>query len=58
MLFSKNLQIYELLEKVTEGPLDEAVCIDCRNHTEGKKCDQCMSGFFKAGENLEDGCRP
>ncbi|XP_035218074.1 multiple epidermal growth factor-like domains protein 8, partial [Stegodyphus dumicola] len=51
-------QINELLEKLVEGPLEDAVCIDCKNNTEGRRCDQCISGFFKAGERLEDGCRP
>ncbi|GFW79513.1 multiple epidermal growth factor-like domains protein 8 [Trichonephila clavipes] len=50
--------VNELRERQVEGPLEEAVCIDCKNNTEGKRCDQCIGGFFKAGDKLEDGCRP
>ncbi|XP_054720538.1 multiple epidermal growth factor-like domains protein 8 [Uloborus diversus] len=56
-VFNQSL-INEILEKTVEGPLDDAICIDCKNNTEGKRCDQCIIGYFKAGEDLEDGCRP
>ncbi|GIY78358.1 hypothetical protein CDAR_179641 [Caerostris darwini] len=49
--------VQELVERQTEAPLEEAVCINCKNNTEGRRCAQCINGFFKAGDRREDGCR-
>ncbi|XP_067133716.1 multiple epidermal growth factor-like domains protein 8 [Centruroides vittatus] len=48
----------EYLELVKEGPKDDAICINCQNNTENNRCDQCISGFFKIGDNIKEGCRP
>lgn len=48
----------EYLELVKEGPKDDAICLNCQNNTESNRCDQCISGFFKVGDNIREGCRP
>ncbi|XP_042899680.1 multiple epidermal growth factor-like domains protein 8 [Parasteatoda tepidariorum] len=57
-LISNQSYIDDLVEKLVEGPIDNAFCIDCRNNTQGKRCNDCIPGYFKAGEHVEDGCRP
>ncbi|UYV69928.1 MEGF8 [Cordylochernes scorpioides] len=47
-----------ILDSLTAGPVEDAVCLDCHNATEGPRCDQCLPGYFKAGDSIKDGCRP
>ncbi|XP_058056317.1 multiple epidermal growth factor-like domains protein 8 [Anopheles bellator] len=31
----------------TEGPLSDAVCLACGNHTDGDRCETCVPGYFR-----------
>lgn len=54
-------QWYQFALKVqNENPnseLEKAVCIDCKNNTEGERCNRCKLGYFKISEDIRDGCR-
>lgn len=41
----------------TEGPKANAICLNCANQTDGKRCETCMKGYFRGTSNLNDACR-
>ncbi|XP_046588912.1 multiple epidermal growth factor-like domains protein 8 isoform X1 [Neodiprion lecontei] len=47
-----------LMEKLVEGPIANARCVECKNNTKGDKCAECISGNFRGTEDLRDVCRP
>ncbi|OTF80398.1 Attractin-like protein, partial [Euroglyphus maynei] len=65
-----NLTTFEMTEldddhwnefgsKIKRGPLSEteAICVNCKNFTEGERCDRCQLGYFKISDDIRDGCR-
>ncbi|EDV26151.1 uncharacterized protein TRIADDRAFT_55971 [Trichoplax adhaerens] len=42
----------EILKKQSIGPnQQDAICLNCSGNMEGKKCDQCKTGFFRLHES-------
>lgn len=48
---------HEVSKNIKQGPTNSAVCIDCKNNTEGERCDRCKLGYFKISDDIHDGCR-
>ncbi|KAK6618955.1 hypothetical protein RUM44_003336 [Polyplax serrata] len=53
-----NRSISEFISMLEEGPMANALCIGCSNKTTGRKCDECMEGYFRGTEDLKHHCRP
>lgn len=53
-----NKSISELISTLEEGPLKNALCISCSNNTTGRKCNECLEGYFRGTEDLRRNCRP
>ncbi|RWS14422.1 hypothetical protein B4U79_03874 [Dinothrombium tinctorium] len=43
---------------VTEGTVGDIICLNCMHNTEGPRCDSCITGYFKVGDSIADGCQP
>lgn len=54
----RMFQVLDIKNMVTKGPESEAICLNCQHNTEGDRCEQCDSGFFRIGDSTRDGCRP
>ncbi|KAG1714971.1 Multiple epidermal growth factor-like domains protein 8 [Nymphon striatum] len=57
-MYQNIFDIIDIRKLVVEGPESEAVCMNCQQNTEGDRCEQCKSGFFRIGDSTRDGCRP
>ncbi|KAH8324231.1 hypothetical protein KR074_001932 [Drosophila pseudoananassae] len=53
-----NMTRSELERILPEGPAHNATCLRCGNHTAGDRCDTCLTGYFRGGEDLKTECRP
>ena len=43
---------------IEEGPLSDAVCVNCKHNTNGQTCDSCIDGYFQNNpEKISEGCR-
>ena len=47
----------DFIDFIKEGPVSDAICLNCEHNTQGERCDQCKSGYFKSTKNIRDGCR-
>lgn len=54
----KNMTRIKLEKYLSEGPLNDAICLRCDNRTDGDRCETCISGHFRGSENNRDVCRP
>lgn len=45
-------------KQIEHGPTDTAECRFCQNNTTGRQCEECVEGYFIAGKNVDQGCRP
>lgn len=54
----ERIPIDILTEKLIEGPIAKARCVECKNNTRGEKCEECNYGHFRGTEELRDVCRP
>lgn len=53
-----NKSMNELNILLEEGPMSNALCIGCVNKTTGRRCDECMEGYFRGTDDLRQKCRP
>lgn len=47
----------ELMEHLTRGPTDDAICLNCENQTTGDRCEGCDYGHFRGIEDYSLSCR-
>lgn len=57
-LLLDNKSISDLISMLVEGPTTNALCIGCLNKTSGRKCDECLEGYFRGTDDLRQQCRP
>lgn len=46
-----------LMEHLTRGPIDDAICLSCENQTTGDRCEGCDYGHFRGIEDYSLPCR-
>ncbi|XP_063697443.1 multiple epidermal growth factor-like domains protein 8 [Culicoides brevitarsis] len=54
----RNLTRDEIDQRLTEGVQSDAVCLECKNQTDGPRCSSCIPGYFRGTMSNNDGCRP
>lgn len=54
----EKMSLEMLTEKLVEGPIAKARCIECKNNTRGEKCEDCITGHFRGTVDHRDVCRP
>lgn len=53
----KTMNRDELLETLTRGPVEDAICLGCKNRTTEDRCEGCMFGHFRGSEEYRLACR-
>ncbi|KAL7013836.1 hypothetical protein ACKWTF_015609 [Chironomus riparius] len=57
-LKDSNATVTELEEIISEGPsAEDAVCLNCGNFTNERRCETCLNGYFRGTTNLNEKCR-
>lgn len=53
----KNVTKEELEQTLTQGPIDDAVCLRCANQTSDDQCEGCIYGHFRGVDDFRAACR-
>lgn len=48
----------ELERYLSEGPMEDAICLRCANNTADDQCEGCVDGTFRGSEDYKIACRP
>lgn len=54
----KSMTKAELETYLTEGPIDDAICLRCTNQTSDDQCQGCIYGHFRGVDDFRAACRP
>lgn len=53
----KNMNRIELLDTPVQGPIGDAICLNCQNRTTEDRCEGCIFGHFRGAEEFRLPCR-
>lgn len=56
--WNEDSSMESLAEIWQQDHVVEAICVNCQHNSYGPRCEQCLPGYFKTGDNIGDGCRP